>query len=57
MRIFFKYITKRENIKEFLCYLEYKERDIIIPKVEDILSKWDEVISNLDQRMDELSKF
>ena len=48
---------KIENIKEFLGYLEYKERDIIIPKVEEILSKWDEVISNLDQRIDELSKF
>ncbi|MFX0042603.1 MAG: hypothetical protein ACFE8L_06810 [Candidatus Hodarchaeota archaeon] len=48
---------KIENIKEFLDYLEYKEKDIVFPKVEDILSKWDEVISKLDQRMDELSKF
>ncbi len=48
---------KIENIKEFLGYLEYKERDIVIPKVEEILSKWDEVISKLDQRIDELSKF
>ncbi|MFX1321566.1 MAG: hypothetical protein ACFFAQ_07980 [Promethearchaeota archaeon] len=48
---------KIENIKEFLDYLEYKERDIVIPKVEEILSKWDEVISKLDQRIDNLSKF
>lgn len=48
---------KIENIKEFLGYLEYKEKDIVIPKVEEILSKWDEVISKLDQRIDELSKF
>jgi len=48
---------KIENIKEFLGYLEYKERDIVIPKVEEILSKWDEVISKLDQKIDELSKF
>ncbi len=48
---------KIENIKEFLDYLEYKERDIVIPKVEEILSNWDEVISKLDQRIDDLSKF
>lgn len=48
---------KIENIKEFLGYLEYKEIEIVIPKVEEILSKWDEVISKLDQRIDELSKF
>lgn len=48
---------KIENIKEFLDYLEYKERNFVIPKVEEILSKWDEVISNLDHRLDELSKF
>jgi len=48
---------KIENIKEFSDYLEYKERDIVIPKVEEILSKWDEVISKLDQRIDDLSKF
>ncbi|MFX1314297.1 MAG: hypothetical protein ACFE9T_00405 [Promethearchaeota archaeon] len=48
---------KIENIKEFLAYLEYKERDIIIPKVDEILSKWDEVISKLDQRIDMLTKY
>ena len=48
---------KIESFKEFLDYLEYKERDIVIPKVEETLSKWDDVISKLNQRMDELTKF
>jgi len=47
---------KIENMKEFLDYLEYKERDVIIPKVKDVLSNWDENIANLDEKLDELSK-
>ena len=53
-----KYIAetfiKIENIKEFMDYLEYKEREITIPKIKEILSKWDENISNLDKRIAEL---
>jgi hypothetical protein len=37
-------------------YLEYKERQTVKPKVQDILSKWDETISQLDERIDELKK-
>ena len=47
---------KIANIKDFMHYLEYKERDIIIPKVNEILSVWDEAITNLNQRLAALSK-
>jgi proteasome lid subunit RPN8/RPN11 len=48
--------VKIGNIKEFMNYLEYKERQTVKPKVQDILSKWDETISQLDERIDELKK-
>jgi proteasome lid subunit RPN8/RPN11 len=55
-----KYIAetfiKIENVKEFMDYLEYKEREIIIPKIKEILSKWDDNISHLDKRLNELKK-
>ncbi|MHA1671494.1 MAG: Mov34/MPN/PAD-1 family protein [Promethearchaeota archaeon] len=55
-----KYIAetfiKIENIKEFTKYLEYKERSTIIPRVEEILSSWDETISKLNDKLAELSK-
>jgi len=47
---------KIENIKQFMDYLEYKERDIIIPKLKEILSIWDETIENLNERLTEIAK-
>ena len=45
-------------IKEFMDYLEYKEREYIIPQVNNILSKWDEAISRLDENLTDIkSKF
>ena len=43
------------NIKEFMDYIEYKERDTIIPLVDETLSKWDEAISKLDENLAKLS--
>ncbi|MBK5134238.1 hypothetical protein JJE00_07440 [Candidatus Bathyarchaeota archaeon] len=43
------------NIKEYMDYLEYKERDTIIPLVDKTLSKWDEAISKLDENLAKLS--
>ncbi|UCC20455.1 MAG: hypothetical protein JSV62_03970 [Promethearchaeota archaeon] len=45
-----------ESIKEFMDYLEYKEKETIIPKVENIIHKWDEVITGLDKKLKALSK-
>ncbi|MBD3341622.1 MAG: hypothetical protein GF353_21130 [Candidatus Lokiarchaeota archaeon] len=47
---------KIENIKEYMDYLEYKERERIIPLVNEILSKWDQAISKLNGQLDEISK-
>ena len=44
------------SIKEFMEYLEYKERAGIIPQINNILSKWDEVISKLDEKLAEISR-
>ncbi len=44
------------NIKQYMDFLEYKERESTIPKVHSILSKWDEAVSNLDEKLVELSK-
>jgi len=44
------------NIKQFMDYLEYKEREIVIPQVNEILSKWDAAASKIDQKLSELSK-
>ena len=43
-----------EMIKEFMDYLEFKEREIVVPKVKDILSKWDEVAIKLESKFQEL---
>ncbi|MFX0040677.1 MAG: hypothetical protein ACFFAA_09395 [Promethearchaeota archaeon] len=51
-----KTYVKIENIKEFMDYLEYKEREIIIPKIKDIVHKWDEVVGGLDKKLKDLSK-
>jgi proteasome lid subunit RPN8/RPN11 len=47
---------KIDTIKELLDYLEYKERATIIPKVDEILNKWNETVSGLDKKLKELSK-
>jgi len=49
-------IIKIENIKEFMNYLEYKERESIIPQVKAIINKWDEQVVGLDKRIKELKK-
>jgi proteasome lid subunit RPN8/RPN11 len=48
--------VKIESIKQFMDYLEYKERDIIIPKIKEILSKWDETIEHLNEKLTEIAK-
>lgn len=47
---------KIENIKEFVNYLEYKERKSLVPKIQEILSKWDESIEILDVKLEEIAK-
>jgi len=47
---------KIENIKEFMNYLEYKERETIIPKIKNTVHKWDEIITGLDKKLTALSK-
>ncbi len=47
---------KIEKIKQFMDYLEFKERDIIIPKIEEVLAEWDECVSNLNEKLTLLSK-
>ncbi|MFX0010351.1 MAG: hypothetical protein ACFE9R_08555 [Candidatus Hermodarchaeota archaeon] len=47
---------KIENIKQFMNYLEFKEKNIVIPKLENILKDWDETIVNLNNKLEELSK-
>jgi len=47
---------KIENIKEFTNYLEYKERESVVPKINEILSKWDETIENLGVELAEIAK-
>ncbi|NVM16925.1 MAG: hypothetical protein HWN80_04365 [Candidatus Lokiarchaeota archaeon] len=44
-----------ENIREFMSYLEYKERSTIIPKVEKILVEWDETVSQLNTKLTEIA--
>ncbi|MFX0143041.1 MAG: hypothetical protein ACFE9C_03105 [Candidatus Hodarchaeota archaeon] len=48
--------VKIENIKDFMDYLEYKERETIIPKAKSIIHKWDEVVGGLDKKLKALSK-
>jgi len=45
-----------ENIKQFVNYLEFKERNTIIPKTEEILSEWDETVANLNAKLAEIAK-
>jgi proteasome lid subunit RPN8/RPN11 len=47
---------KIEYIKEFTKYLEYKERSMTIPRVEEILSSWDETVSSLNDKLAEFAK-
>ena len=47
---------KIEEIKELMDFLEYKEKEMIIPQVDAILSKWYDAIKGLDKRLKELSK-
>ncbi|MFW9972545.1 MAG: hypothetical protein ACFFDF_20330 [Candidatus Odinarchaeota archaeon] len=47
---------KIENIKEFIDYLEYKEKEIIVPKIHNTLHKWDETVGTLDKKLKVLSK-
>ncbi len=55
-----KYIAETygriENIKEFMNYLEYKEREIIVPRVHEILSEWDEIIPKLNEKLAQMEK-
>ncbi|NVM38374.1 MAG: hypothetical protein HWN81_22455 [Candidatus Lokiarchaeota archaeon] len=48
--------VKIENIKEFMNYLEYKEKETIVPQIEDIIHKWDEQVAGLDNRLKQLKK-
>ncbi len=47
---------KIENIRDFLNHLEYKERDKVVPKVKDILMRFDEAIIIIQDKIKELSK-
>ena len=47
---------KVESIRQFMDYLEYKERSIIIPKVEIILGEWDNTVSQLNAKLTEIAK-
>lgn len=47
---------KIESIKQFMKFLEFKEREVIIPRVQEIMSEWDENIAKLDGKLVQLSK-
>ncbi len=49
-------IIKIENVKEFMNYLEYKERETIIPQIKTIINKWDEQVAELDKKIKQLKK-
>lgn len=55
-----KYIAetfiKIGNVKEFLDYLEYKERESIVPAVQQIMFEWDEQVQKIDSTLAQLSK-
>ena len=46
---------KIDNIKEFMDYLEYKEKETVVPQIETILKKWDEIIAGVDNRIKKLN--
>lgn len=43
-------------IKHFKEFLEFKERETIIPQIEKSISKWDGVVAGLSKKLKELSK-
>ncbi|TXT66933.1 MAG: hypothetical protein BAJALOKI1v1_240029 [Promethearchaeota archaeon] len=45
-----------ENIKEFTDYLEFKEREKVIPGIQEILMRWDDATSDLDKRFKQMKK-
>ena len=47
---------KIDFIKTFMDFLEYKEKEVIIPQVKTVISKWDEAVADLDKKMKELTK-
>ncbi|MFW9999313.1 MAG: hypothetical protein ACFE9Q_13815 [Candidatus Hodarchaeota archaeon] len=47
---------KIDRIKEFMDYLEYKERDTIVPQIETIIHKWDDMVAGVDKRIKQLKK-
>lgn len=49
-------LIKIERIKEFTNYLEFKEKESLISGIEIIISKWDDYISDLNNKLAELSK-
>ncbi|MFX0021833.1 MAG: hypothetical protein ACFE9S_05870 [Candidatus Hermodarchaeota archaeon] len=48
--------VKIGSIKEFMDYLEFKERETTISKIEGIIHRWDELVSGLDKKLKALSK-
>jgi len=43
-------------IKKFKKFTEYKEREIIIPQINKILSNWDETVAGLDNKLKQIAK-
>ena len=43
-------------IKMFKEFLEFKEREAIIPQIEKSISKWDEAVAGLSKKLKEISK-
>ncbi|MHA2036749.1 MAG: hypothetical protein ACW98X_09970 [Promethearchaeota archaeon] len=43
-------------IKQFMEYIEYKEKEAIIPQVEKTLTKWSGIVADLDKKLKELKK-
>ncbi|MFX0048827.1 MAG: hypothetical protein ACFE8G_11770 [Candidatus Hermodarchaeota archaeon] len=48
--------VKVESIREFTNYLEYKERSLVIPKINTILKEWDDTVSHLNAKLTEIAK-
>ncbi len=36
-------------------FTEYKERETVVPEVNKILSKWDEVVAGLDKKLKDIA--
>ncbi|MFX1374799.1 MAG: hypothetical protein ACFFA0_03200 [Promethearchaeota archaeon] len=43
-------------IKQFKEFLEFKERETIVPQIDKSISKWDEVVAGLSKKIKEISK-